>query len=110
MEPLKTGRVNYWTGGAGVQFEEAWAKWNGAKYAVSTTSGTSALHTALAALGIGPGDEVICPSYSFIASSFCILQAGALPVFADVDESHTLDAQDVAKKITRRVGDTRELF
>ncbi len=100
--PLKSGLVNYWTGTKGVEFEEAWARWNGAKYAITTTNGTSALHTAVAALGIGPGDEVICPSYSFIASSFCVLQAGALPVFADVDESHTLDAKDVEKKITDR--------
>ncbi len=101
-EPLKSGKVNYWTGQAGVQFEEAWAKWNGARYAITTSNGTSALHTAVAALGIGPGDEVICPSYSFIASSFCILQAGALPVFADVDESHTLDPKDIESKITDR--------
>jgi dTDP-4-amino-4,6-dideoxygalactose transaminase len=102
MEPLRSGKVNYWTGQVGTKFEEEWAKWNGAKYAISTSNGTSALHTAVAALGIGPGDEVICPSYSFIASSFCILQAGALPVFADVDESHTLSAADVEKKITDR--------
>jgi dTDP-4-amino-4,6-dideoxygalactose transaminase len=102
MEPLRSGKVNYWTGKLGVQFEEAWAKWNGARYAITTTNGTAALHTALAALGIGPGDEVICPSYSFIASSFCVLQAGALPVFADVDESHTLSAADAERKITRR--------
>ena len=101
-EPLKTGRVNYWTGELGVKFEEAWAKWNGVRYAVTTTNGTSALHTAVAALGIGPGDEVICPSYSFIASSFCVLQAGALPVFADVDESHTLDPEDIEDKINER--------
>lgn len=103
LEPLKTGKVNYWTGEMGVKFEEEWAKWNGAKYAVTTTNGTSALHTAVASLGIGPGDEVICPSYSFIASSFCILQAGALPVFADVDEkSHTLDPNDIEDKINER--------
>ena len=102
MEPLRTGKVNYWTGEMGVKFEEEWAKWNRAKYAITTTNGTSALHTAIAALGIGPGDEVICPSYSFIASSFCILQAGALPVFADVDETHTLDPRDIEDKITER--------
>lgn len=102
MQPLKSGKVNYWTGEAGVRFEKEWAKWNGVKYAISTSNGTSALHTAVASLGIGPGDEVICPSYSFIASSFCILQAGALPVFADVDTSHTLDPKDIEKKITKR--------
>ncbi|WP_322753580.1 DegT/DnrJ/EryC1/StrS family aminotransferase [Frankia sp. Cas3] len=74
----------------------------GADHAITTNSGTSALHTALAALGIGPGDEVICTPYSFIASASCVLQAGALPVFADVDESHTLSAADVEKKITSR--------
>ena len=100
--PLKSGRVNYWTGNVGTEFEKAWAKWNGAKYAITTSNGTSALHTAVAALGIGPGDEVICPSYSFIASSFCILQAGALPVFADVDESHTLDPKGIEKLINKR--------
>ncbi|HYF49185.1 MAG TPA: DegT/DnrJ/EryC1/StrS family aminotransferase [Planctomycetota bacterium] len=102
MEPLKSGKVNYWTGTVGTQFETEWAKWNGVKYAITTTNGTSALHTAVSALGIGPGDEVICPSYSFIASSYCILQAGALPVFADVDESHTLSPADVESKINER--------
>lgn len=101
-EPLKTGKVNYWTGDEGVRFEEEWAKWNGAKFAVTTTNGTSALHTAVAALGIGPGDEIVCPSYSFIASSFCILQAGALPVFADVDESHTLSPKEIEPLINER--------
>lgn len=102
MEPLRSGRVNYWTGDAGVKFEKEWAHWCGADFAISTSNGTSALHTAVAALGIGPGDEVICPSYSFIASSFCVLQAGALPVFADVDDSHTLSAADLESKITDR--------
>jgi dTDP-4-amino-4,6-dideoxygalactose transaminase len=102
MEPLRTGKVNYWTGTVGVEFEKAWAEWNGAAFAISTSNGTSALHTAVAALGIGPGDEVICPSYSFIASSFCVLQAGALPVFADVREDHLLDPADVESKITEK--------
>jgi len=102
-EPLKNGRVNYWTGDIGSKFEKEWAKWNGAKYCITTTNGTSALHTAVSALNIGPGDEVICPSYSFIASSFCILQAGAIPVFADVEKnSHTLDPNDIEDKITDR--------
>ncbi|MHC4873200.1 MAG: DegT/DnrJ/EryC1/StrS family aminotransferase [Planctomycetota bacterium] len=101
-ECLKTGKVNYWTGDLGVKFENEWAKYTGAKYAISTSNGTSALHTAVASLGIGPGDEVICPSYSFIASSFCIMHAGALPVFADVKADHTIDVKDIEKKITRK--------
>ena len=102
IKPLESGLVNYWTGTKGMEFEREWAKWNGAKFAITTSNGTSALHTAVSSLGIGPGDEVICPSYSFIASSFCILQAGALPVFSDVDESHTLDPKKIEEKITKR--------
>jgi dTDP-4-amino-4,6-dideoxygalactose transaminase len=103
METLETGQVNYWTGTKGMEFETRWAEFNGARFAISTNSGTSALHAALAAMDIGPGDEVIVPSYTFIASSFCVLQAGAIPVFADVNlDDHCLSAADVAAKITRR--------
>lgn len=103
MEPLKTGKVNYWTGKKGQEFEKRFAEWNGSKYAISTTNGTSALHVALAGLEIGPGDEVIVPSYTFIASSFCVLQAGAIPVFADVDKkTHCISAKDIEAKITDR--------
>src|SRR5690554_3958623 len=91
QEPIKSGLVNYWTGKKGMEFEQQFAEWEGSKYAISCSNGTAALHIALASLGIGPGDEVIVPSYSFIASSFCIVQAGAIPVFADVTEEHTLD-------------------
>jgi dTDP-4-amino-4,6-dideoxygalactose transaminase len=101
MEPLRTGKVNYWTGTRGVEFEKKFAAWCGAKYGISTSNGTSALHTALAALGIGPGDEVITSSYTFIASSFCVCQAGAIPVFADVcKETHTIDPKSIEEKIT----------
>ena len=101
-EILKSGKVNYWTGKIGMEFEEAFRKWVGAEMAISTTNGTSALHTALAALGIGPGDEVIVPSYSFIASSFSVVQAGAIPVFCDVTEDHTIDPACIEKLITPR--------
>ncbi len=97
---LDSGKVNYWTGPVGMQFEEEFAKWIGAKMAISCTNGTAALHIALASLGIGPGDEVIVPSYSFIASSFSIVQAGAIPVFADVTEEHTLDPDWIQRMIT----------
>jgi dTDP-4-amino-4,6-dideoxygalactose transaminase len=103
VEVLKSGKVNYWTGELGMKFEQAFADWCGAKFAISTTNGTSALHTALAGLGIGPGDEVIVPSYTFIATSFSVCQAGAVPVFADVEKnSHTLDPADVEAKISGR--------
>jgi len=103
MEPLRTGKVNYWTGPKGMEFERRFAEWCGVRYGISTTSGTSALHTALGALNIGPGDEVITTPYSFIATSFCVLQAGAIPVFADVRrEDHCIDPDEIRKKITKR--------
>ncbi len=97
---LNSGKVNYWTGKIGMEFEEEFARWAGAKFAVSCTNGTAALHIALSALGVGPGDEVIVPSYTFIASSFSVVQAGAVPVFGDVTEDHTLDPACIEALIT----------
>jgi dTDP-4-amino-4,6-dideoxygalactose transaminase len=74
----------------------------GTRHALAVTSGTSALITALSALGIGPGDEVIVPGYTFIASISSIIIARAVPVLAEVDESLTLDPADVERKITPR--------
>lgn len=102
QEPIRNGKVNYWTGTKGMEFEKAWAHWNGAKYAISCTNGTAALHIAIASLNIGPGDEVIVPSYSFIASSFAIVQAGAIPVFCDVTEDHTINPALLEGLITKR--------
>lgn len=103
MGPLRSGKVNYWTGSIGMEFERKFAEWVGCKFGISTSNGTSALHTALAGLGVGPGDEVITPSYTFIASSFCILQAGAVPVFADVDrETHTISPEAIEANISSR--------
>ncbi len=102
-EPLRTGKVNYWTGELGMEFERRFARWNGSKYCITTTNGTSALHTALSGLGIGPGDEVIVPSYTFIATSFCVVQAGAIPVFADVRrQDHCMDPEDAERKVSER--------
>jgi dTDP-4-amino-4,6-dideoxygalactose transaminase len=74
----------------------------GTKHALAVSSGTSALVTALSALGIGPGDEVIVPGYTFIASISSIISARAVPVLAEVDESLTLDPADLERKITPR--------
>ncbi|MCL2164116.1 MAG: DegT/DnrJ/EryC1/StrS family aminotransferase [Oscillospiraceae bacterium] len=101
-ELLSSGMVNYWTGKKGMQFEEMFREWSGATMAVSCTNGTAALHIGISSLGIGPGDEVLVPSYSFIASSFSIVQAGAIPVFCDVTEDHTIDPIDIERKITSR--------
>ena len=100
---LRSGKVNYWTGPLGMEFEKKFAAWQGSKYAISVNSGTSALHVALTALGIGPGDEVIVPSYTFIATSFSVLQAGAIPRFADVNiEDHCISVQSAEKLVNKR--------
>ena len=100
---LRSGKVNYWTGPKGMEFEDRFAAWQGSKYAISVNSGTSALHVALTALGIGPGDEVIVPSYTFIASGFSVVQAGAIPRFADVNiEDHCISVESAEKLINPR--------
>lgn len=83
-------------------FEKEFAKKFKVRHAVSFNSATTALHAAVAALGIGPGDEVIVPPYSMSASATVILMNGAVPVFADIDPlTFTIDAKSVAKKITK---------
>ena len=85
------------------KFEERFAAYCGVKFAVATTSGTTALQAALMAHGIGAGDEVITSSFSFIATANTILWTGAKPVFADIDETtFNLDPKLVAAKITPR--------
>jgi len=74
----------------------------GVRHALAVSSGTAALVTSLSALGIGPGDEVIVPGYTFIASISSVIVARAVPVLAEVDQSLTLDVKDVESKITPR--------
>ncbi len=86
-----------------MEFEKRYAAWQGSRYAVSVATGTAALHVSLSALGIGPGDEVIVPSYTFIASSFSIVQAGAIPRFADVNrEDHCLSVASAERLVNER--------
>jgi dTDP-4-amino-4,6-dideoxygalactose transaminase len=100
---LKSGKVNYWTGPRGMEFEKRYAEWQGSKFAISVATGTAALHTALSVLGIGPGDEVVVPSYTFIATSFSVVQAGAIPRFADVNlEDHCISLESAEKLINER--------
>ncbi len=83
------------------QLEEEFSKYIGTKYATVTTSGTTALHVALEAAGIQPGDEVITTPFTFIASSNAILFVGGIPVFADIDpETYNIDPESIKKKIT----------
>jgi len=100
---LRSGKVNYWTGKRGMEFEKKFAEWQGSKYAVSVATGTAALHVSLAALGVGPGDEVIVPSYTFIATSFSVVQAGAVPRFADVNlDDHCISVESSEKLVNER--------
>ena len=93
-----------WQGGASkvLQFERAYAAHIGVKHAVAVTSGTTALFTAMAALEIGPGDEVILPAWTWYACSDSIILSGALPVFAEIDESFDIDPKDIEARITPR--------
>ena len=101
---LDTLRSRAWFRYGGTQvaaFEEAYAKLAGAKRCVATSSGTSALYTALGALEIGPGDEVILPPYTFIATYNVIVLNYALPIFVDVDVATSqIDASKIAAAIT----------
>jgi dTDP-4-amino-4,6-dideoxygalactose transaminase len=84
------------------QVEKEIADYCGLRHAVAVNSGTSALLTALAGLGVGPGDEVIVPGYTFIASLSSIVYSRAIPVLAEVDRTFNLDPEDVKAKITPR--------
>lgn len=82
--------------------EEEFVKKMGVKYALAVNSCTSALITSLIAVGVGPGDEVIIPGYTFFASCAAVIAAKAIPVIAEIDDSLTLDPEDLERKITPR--------
>ena len=85
------------------EFEQTVARYVGAEHAVAVSNCTSALHLALVAAGVGPGDEVICPSFSFIATANAIVHAGAVPVLVDIDpRTYNIDAACVERAITQR--------
>lgn len=101
---LRTQKLCCAAGGQTVhRFEKAFAEWCGAPGAVAVATGTSALHAAYAAAGIGPGDEVIVPSYTFISTASAVLMLGAIPVFADVTrDTLNIDPESAAACITGR--------
>jgi dTDP-4-amino-4,6-dideoxygalactose transaminase len=96
---ILSNRVNYWTGEQCRLFEDEFAEWCGCKHAVALANGTVALDVALHSLGIGSGDEVVVTPRTFLASASCIVNAGAVPVFADVDR----DSQNITAETIRRV-------
>jgi dTDP-4-amino-4,6-dideoxygalactose transaminase len=83
-----------------VQFEQEWGRFVGASHTVCVTSGTAALVCALAGLGIGPGDEVIIPGYTYIATALAVVNVGAIPVIVDVDESCTIDLEAIRRNLS----------
>lgn len=102
-EVLLSNKVNYWTGQECRAFEKEFAAWSETRHAVALANGTLALDVALKALGIGPGDEVVVTPRTFIASISCVVNAGAIPVFADVElDSGNLSAATIAKVLSPR--------
>lgn len=101
LQVLESGK--WWFGEKVREFEAAYAGFQGARFAVTCTNGTSAIEMALRAVGVVEGSEVIVPPYSFIATASAVVTVGAIPVFADIDPGTLcLDAADVERKITSR--------
>ena len=100
---ILSNKVNYWTGTECREFEKEFAAWVGTRFAVALSNGTLALDVALKALRISPGDEVIVTPRTFLASASCIVNAGAVPVFADVDrDSQNITAETIRAVLTPR--------
>ena len=100
---VMSNKVNYWTGTVTREFEREFAAWCGTAYAVALANGTLALDVALKALGVGPGDEVVVTPRTFIASISCVVNAGAVPVFADVEaDSGNVSARTIAAVLSPR--------
>jgi len=106
MDVVDSGSpFRYWGPGTPtkvLRFEEGFAKHMGTQFALGVTSGTAALDCAVAGLDIGPGDEVIVPAYTWWSDYTCVVHAGALPVFADIDRTLNIDPKDFERKITPR--------
>ncbi|WP_278389154.1 DegT/DnrJ/EryC1/StrS family aminotransferase, partial [Idiomarina abyssalis] len=103
QDVVLSNRVNYWTGTECREFEKEFAAWADASYAVALGNGTLALDVALKALGVSAGDEVIVTPRTFIASISTVVNAGATPVFADIDrDSQNIEAHTIAPVITSR--------
>jgi len=103
MKVLRGGKWNRLDGDSAREFEDTWARALGAKHCLATANGTSALIISLGALGIGPGDEVIVPPYTFVATVNAVLMHYAIPVFVDTDpDTLQIDARKIEAAITPR--------
>jgi dTDP-4-amino-4,6-dideoxygalactose transaminase len=102
-EILRTGRTHMSVSTISAEFEQRFAEWNGSRHAICCNSGTSAIHTALASVGIGPGDEVIVPPRTFIGTVSPVLYQNAVPIFADIDrDTHNISPEAIRSAITDR--------
>ncbi|HEY0166440.1 MAG TPA: DegT/DnrJ/EryC1/StrS family aminotransferase [Jatrophihabitans sp.] len=100
---LRSGRLSWYNNTEVRALEERWAEYVGVAHCLALNSGTAALHAAVAAVGVGPGDEVIVPALSFLASASCVLHHQAIPIFVDVDPvTFTLDPSDLERVVTPR--------
>ncbi|HLR45843.1 MAG TPA: DegT/DnrJ/EryC1/StrS family aminotransferase, partial [Deinococcales bacterium] len=101
QQVLASGRVNYWTGDEGAEFEREFAAWNGTRHALALANGTLALELALHAFGIGAGADVVTTPRTFIASASAVVARGGRPVFADVDpDSGNITADTIRAVLT----------
>jgi len=101
LEPFESGWIVQ--GPKVAEFEQIFSEFTGGKYAIATTSCTTALHLSLVALGVGPGDEVILPSFTFVATANAVEYTGATPVFCDIDiQTFNINVTEIEKKITKR--------
>ena len=102
-EVLDSGIVAGGTAPQVMALQKEFAEYVGSKYCLTTGSGTAALHMALSGLGVGPGDEVIVPSYTFLATASCVLHQLAIPVFVDIEpKTYTMDPAKIETAISER--------
>ena len=98
---IQSGKLYRYGGKECSRFEAGWGRHLDLPHVRMTNSGTSALYAGLVGLGIGPGDQVVVPSYTYMATALAVLSTGAIPVVADVDESLTLSPRDLERRITK---------
>ena len=102
-EVLRSGKINYWTGDLGKNFESEFANFIGCEYAIAVANGTVGLELALKAIDLQPGDEVIVPSKTFIATASSVIACQGKPIVADVDlDSQNISATTILPLITTR--------